>query len=99
MNFRLHRFLFTFLLSAVVWPHTLVAASPVVISEFMAANSFVLADEEGEFSDWIELHNVSTGSVNLLNWSLTDNAGDLVKWRFPATNLPPGGFMVVFASE
>lgn len=99
MNFCSHYFLLTLLLPAVVWPHPLSAASPVVISEFMAANSSMLADEEGEFSDWIELHNVSTSNVSLLNWSLTDNAGDLAQWRFPATNLPPGGFLVVFASE
>src|SRR5215212_7514139 len=34
------------------------AGSAVVITEFMAANSTTLADEDGEFSDWIEIHNV-----------------------------------------
>src|SRR5439155_23661552 len=29
---------------------------------------------------------------------LTDDANDLTKWRFPATNLDAGGFLVVFAS-
>ena len=31
-------------------------ATPV-ISEFMADNDTVLADEDGDFSDWIEIHN------------------------------------------
>ncbi len=75
------------------------AASPVVITEFMAANSATLADEDGEFSDWIELSNVSGATVDLFRWSLTDSPGSLTKWQFPATNLPPGGFLVVFASE
>lgn len=85
--------------SVVAAPHAASAASPVIISEFMAANSSTLADEDGEFSDWIELYNSSAASVNLLDWSLTDNAGSPAKWRFPATNVPPGGFITVFASE
>lgn len=36
--------------------------------------------------------------MNLDGWYLTDNAGNLTKWRFPATNLAGGSFMIVFAS-
>ena len=32
-------------------------AADVVISEFMASNSRTLADRDGDFSDWIEIHN------------------------------------------
>jgi hypothetical protein len=74
------------------------AAAQVRISEFMASNTQTLADENGDYSDWIELQNPSTNSVNLLNWSLTDSPGDPGKWRFPATNIPPKSFMIVFAS-
>ena len=41
------------------------AASPVLISEFMALNNFTLADEDGSYSDWIEVYNSSTNTVNL----------------------------------
>ena len=75
------------------------AADRLVISEFMAGNTRTLADEDGEFSDWIEIYNTGANSVNLLNWSLTDDAGNPAKWRFPSTNLPPGRFLVVFASN
>ena len=37
-------------------------------------------------------------AVNLDGWSLTDTAGNLTKWRFPATNLATGASLVVFAS-
>jgi hypothetical protein len=37
--------------------------------------------------------------VNLTGWRLTDDANNLSKWTFPATNLPPGGFLIVFASS
>ena len=71
----------------------------VVISEFMASNSQTLVDEFGNYSDWIEIYNPSSTSVNLLNWSLTDDITLPAKWRFPATNLAAKGFMVVFASD
>jgi len=74
------------------------AASPVVISEFMASNTRTLLDDTGQYSDWIEIHNISSNTVDLLNWSLTDSAGNLAKWRFPATNLNAGQFMIIFAS-
>ncbi len=68
------------------------------ISEFMASNTRTLRDEDGEFSDWIEIYNPSPGPANLEGWYLTDNINDPRKWRLPATNLAGGGFLVAFAS-
>src|SRR5438876_7130768 len=48
------------------------AADNVFISEFMAVNDSTLADEDGDFSDWIEIHNGGTNSINLDGWFLTD---------------------------
>ncbi|HXG46339.1 MAG TPA: lamin tail domain-containing protein [Methylomirabilota bacterium] len=73
-------------------------ASPLVISEFLASNNRGLVDEDGVRSDWIEIRNVSNGPVNLEGWYLTDSAGDLKRWRFPATNLNAGAYLIVFAS-
>jgi hypothetical protein len=75
------------------------AQNNVVISEFMASNNRGLRDEDLEFSDWIEIQNVGTNIVNLLNWGLTDTTNDLFAWRFPATNINAGQFIVVFASN
>jgi hypothetical protein len=72
---------------------------PLYISEFMASNTRTLADENGDYSDWIEIYNPNPGPINLDGWFLTDSTNDLSKWRFPATNLAGGGFIVVFASE
>ena len=74
------------------------AASPVVISEFLALNTHTLADEDGRYSDWVELHNTTTKPVNLDGWYLTDTTNNLAKWRFPATNILANGYLVVFAS-
>jgi hypothetical protein len=70
-----------------------------VISEFMAANARTLADEDGTFSDWIELHNPDTAPADLNGWFLTDSASNKSKWQLPAVTLPPGGYLVVFASN
>jgi hypothetical protein len=75
------------------------AAGQVVISEFMADNETTLPDEDGDFSDWIEIVNNSPVAVDLAGWSLTDNDGDLNKWVFPSTNLQAGAYLVVFASS
>ena len=77
---------------------TSVGADNVVISEFMARNANTLPDEDGQFSDWIELHNPGTMPVNLDGWFLTDTTNNLMRWRIPATNIAANGFLVIFAS-
>ena len=72
-------------------------AAPL-ITEFMAANVSRLADEEGDFPDWIEVHNPDNVAVPLAGYHLTDDAANLDKWTFPALTLDPGAILVVFAS-
>lgn len=64
----------------------------------MAQNDTVLADEDGAFTDWIEIHNPSLSATNLGGFYLTDNATNLTKWQLPAQTIPAGGYIVVFAS-
>jgi len=73
-------------------------AQDITISEFLALNSSTLQDEDGEYSDWIELHNRSAGSIDLAGWHLTDDAANATRWTFPSTNIPSHGFLIVFAS-
>lgn len=75
------------------------APGAVRITEFLAANLRGLEDEDGNREDWIEIFNDGPASVSLHNWCLTDNAGNLTKWLFPNTNIGPGQFIVVFASD
>lgn len=70
----------------------------VILNEIMAANSSGLRDEDGDTSDWIELRNTNSVAVDLAGWFLTDDAGQLAKWRFPAVTLEPDEYLVVFAS-
>ena len=76
----------------------LLAFNSLVISEFMAANSSTLVDEDGEYSDWLEIHNPTDERVQLEGWSLTDDAEDLNKWSLPTRELAAGDYQVVFAS-
>ena len=64
----------------------------------MADNTTSLTNALGKTTDWIELYNVSDAPVDLASWHLTDDRDVLTKWTFPATNIPPHGFLLVFAS-
>jgi len=73
------------------------AAEPV-ITEIMPANDRTLADEDGQFPDWIEINNPGATPLDLGGYFLTDNSLEPTKWMFPPVTIPPGGFLVVFAS-
>ncbi|HET6407095.1 MAG TPA: chitobiase/beta-hexosaminidase C-terminal domain-containing protein, partial [Chthoniobacteraceae bacterium] len=91
--------LFLALLALLAWQPLVRAFDPVFISEFLASNETGLVDEDGDRSDWIEIYNSSSTTVNLAGWRLTDDAGGLNKWVLPPVDLAPKGFLVVFASD
>lgn len=70
----------------------------VAISELMPANRTIVMDEDGEFSDWIELYNGTGAPVALAGWALSDDDMNRRKWIFPAHTMQPGEYLVVFAS-
>src|SRR5262245_53981628 len=74
------------------------AVDDLLITEVMAVNDSTLRDEDGDFSDWVEIYNAGNNTVDLNGWYLTDSAGNLTKWRFPATNLTVNSHLLVFAS-
>src|SRR4051794_8734230 len=68
------------------------------ISEFMADNQHTLADEDGQFPDWIEIQNPDLAAADLTGCFLPNNPQVLTKWSFPPLSLPANGRLVVFAS-
>jgi hypothetical protein len=78
---------------------TLSAPAALTISEFQAVNNSTIRDEDGDYSDWIEIHNPTQAEQNFDGWYLTDSALTLTKWCFPNVVLPSGGYLVVFASD
>ncbi|MEZ6116071.1 MAG: lamin tail domain-containing protein [Pirellulaceae bacterium] len=79
-------------------PRQLLTAQPL-ISEFMAVNESTLQDQDGDYSDWIEITNVGDESLDLNDYSLTDDKNDPTQWRFPSVTLEPGEYLTVFASN
>ncbi|MCA9218025.1 MAG: chitobiase/beta-hexosaminidase C-terminal domain-containing protein, partial [Planctomycetales bacterium] len=73
-------------------------AGDVLISEFMAANASGLADEDRDFSDWIELENQTSSAIDLTGWTISDDIDEFNKWTFPQIELPANGRVIVFAS-
>lgn len=71
----------------------------LVLNEIMADNEKGTNDIDGATSDWIEIFNGSGTVATLNGWFLTDDPNNLTKWRFPAVNLGPGGYLLVWASE
>jgi len=70
----------------------------VVINEFLASNGTILADEDGDYEDWIELYNPSTEPINLDGYTLTDKPDIPNKWTFPAVTIQSNGFLLIWAS-
>ena len=70
-----------------------------VISELLAMNDSVLVDENGDYSDWLEVHNPHSVPVNVDGWYLTDDASFLTKWEFPDVTIAVDDQLVVFASD
>jgi hypothetical protein len=69
-----------------------------LVTEFMAVNADTLKDEDGAYSDWIEIENPTASPLNLAGYSLSDSAENFLKWTFPSRLLQPGERLVVFAS-
>ena len=68
----------------------------VVISEFLAINDSTIADNTGDFADWLELHNTTNATVDLDGWVIADSSELFV---FPiGTTIEAGGYLLVWAS-
>ena len=71
----------------------------VVINEILADNESVSQDEDGDYSDWIELYNSGASAVDLTGWFLSDDESEYDKWPFPNTSIGAGSYLVVYASN
>ncbi|MEO0082007.1 MAG: lamin tail domain-containing protein [candidate division WOR-3 bacterium] len=69
------------------------------LNEFMAANDSTIADEAGDYDDWIELFNADSLPVRLGGFYLTDNLRDRKKWVIPDTSIAAGGFLLIWADN
>ncbi len=72
--------------------------SQIVINEVCPKNSTLVKDEDGDFSDWIELYNSGLTTVNLSGYFLSDDFANIPQWQFPNINLSAQKYLLVFAS-
>jgi hypothetical protein len=76
--------------------HQLAVVSGLVINEIMAANFSEVADQDGEYDDWVELYNGNSFSLNLNGYFLSDNENDLTRWTFPNTTIQANDYLIVW---
>ncbi|RJP72974.1 MAG: T9SS C-terminal target domain-containing protein [Ignavibacteriales bacterium] len=71
------------------------------INEFMASNSNSFYDYDfGEYSDWIEIYNAESYSVDLNGYYLSDKISEPAKWKFTSRFvIPPHRYVIVWADE
>lgn len=73
-------------------------AQEIAINEIMASNSKTISDNYGDYEDWIEIFNYGSEPVNLENYGLSDDPGNLFRWVFPPVVVEPGDYLLVWAS-
>ncbi len=78
----------------------------IQINEMVASNATGLQDpDNSEYTDWVELKNNRSSSVDISGYYLTDSdydsltsSMDTTKWAFPSSTIIPGnGFLLVYA--
>ena len=70
----------------------------IAITEVMAGNRSCIVDEDGDYSDWIELTNTGGQEVNLSGLYLSDRTESDRRWPLPSIQLSTGKRIVVFCS-
>ena len=68
----------------------------LVISEILIENESALPDENGVYSDVLELHNISDSPIKLDNFFLSDDRQERFTYRLPDMTLEPNAYLLLF---
>lgn len=79
--------------------HTLTTSGDLVINELMASNNMAVADQDGEFDDWVELYNNTDSEISLQAYSLSDDPEAPGKWLFPDISMAARSYLIVWADK
>jgi len=79
-------------------------SASLVINEFMASNDGSIQDPQGQYDDWIEIHNYGSGPVNIGGMYLTDDLSFPTKWQIPNNNpaltvITQGEYLLIWADN
>jgi len=80
-------------------PNYFITIEELFINEFMASNESTIADENGEYDDWLELYNGNDYDLDLTGLYLTDDPQEPDKWEFPAVSIPAEGHLIIWADD
>ncbi|MDR2962915.1 MAG: Ig-like domain-containing protein [Bacteroidales bacterium] len=80
------------------------AAGNLRINELMASNNATIATEYGRYTDWFEIYNPGTASINIAGLYVSDNAAKPDKYQIPydnaaATTIAAKGFLLLWADK
>lgn len=80
---------------------TYLSGQTIFINEFMASNGQTIADENGEFDDWVEIYNAGSTPFDLGGKYVTDDLSEPTQWQIPTTNpslttVPAGGYLILW---
>ncbi len=75
-----------------------VMSGKLYISEILAKNTYSYKDDEGNYSDFIELYNGYNEDINLKGYHLSDSEFDTSKWTFPDIIIKANSYLIIFAS-
>lgn len=72
-------------------------AGDVVINEIMSKNTLTAADPNGNYDDWMELYNTTSGNISLANLYASDDVTNPLQWLFPSNAvIPANGYLIVW---
>jgi gliding motility-associated-like protein len=71
----------------------------LVINEYSCANINSIADNFGEYNDWVELYNAGSSSVSLTGYCMSDKAGNPTQYTFPSGSVASHGYVKVICSK
>ena len=87
--------LILFFLCGIITSH----GQTLVLNEVMTSNTSTIADDDGEFNDWIEIYYNGAAAFNLQGYSLSDDAALPMKWVFPEYWIEPGDHLLIWCSD
>ena len=77
-------------------------AGALVINEFMCSNDNIpVPGDNGDFPDWIEIHNTGDTPIDMGGWYATDDLEDIAKYQLPTddpslTTVPAKGYLILY---
>ena len=77
---------------------TMSSDNALVITEVMPENVSTFQSADGSYYSWAEIKNISSESVTLSDYYLSDSIAEPSKWRLPAAAIEPGQYAIIYLS-